>query len=87
MGEVSSRSDSQRFGVTRVDLLKDNKSVLLSLQNGDIKLFNTLQGSVLNTYSGHAVISNQGQSAYFDVKANKDNSYFISGSGDGFLYM
>lgn len=61
--------------------------MLLSMQNNQIKLFNTLQGSVLNTYTGHTVSQGQGTNLYFDVKASKDNSYLISGSADGALYM
>ena len=84
---TGSYSKEQKNGLIRMDLLKDNKSVILGTQSSEVKLFNTQQGSVLNSYTGHTVPQNLGASGYLDVKTSKDNSYFISGSSDGCLYM
>lgn len=51
----SEGKEQKKCGIVRMDLLKDNKTMLVSLQNSEIKLYNTVQGNVLNSYTGHTI--------------------------------
>jgi WD40 repeat protein len=51
----SEGKEKVKSGVIRMDMLKDNKTMLVSLQNGEIKLYNTIQGNVINSYTGHSL--------------------------------
>ena len=83
----SEGKEQAKCGVVSIDLLKDNKTLLVSLQNDEIKLYNSVQGNVLNSYYGHQIPADTIVGGYIDVKSSKDNSFFISGSADGNLYL
>lgn len=78
-GEVT--SDYVGEPIVAMDLTTDKKSLLLSTTGNKIFQFNIVFGESLNTYQGH-ILKNYS----INVKLSKDNSFFATGSEDGYVY-